>query len=61
VPGGIALRTAARSRAADIEAAPQEALNVDIAGSGNIRLLSDPAVVHTDIKGSGRVIRASSR
>ena len=45
----------------DIEAAPQDALNVDIAGSGNLRLLSDPAQIHTDIKGSGHIIRASGQ
>jgi hypothetical protein len=43
----------------NIEAAPQDEVNVDIAGSGDVRLLSDPPQVHTNIMGSGRVIRAS--
>jgi hypothetical protein len=45
----------------NIEAAPQYEVNVDIAGSGDVRLLSDPAQVHTNIMGSGRVIRASGQ
>jgi hypothetical protein len=45
----------------NIEAAPQDEVNVDIAGSGDVRLLSDPPQVHTNIMGSGRVIRASGR
>ncbi len=40
------------------EAAPQDEVNIDIAGSGDVRLLSDPERMHTDIAGSGRVIRA---
>jgi hypothetical protein len=45
----------------NIEAAPRDEVNVDIAGSGDVRLLSDPGQVHTNIMGSGRVIRASSQ
>ena len=45
----------------DIEAAPQDEVNVDIAGAGEVRLLSDPPQVHTNIMGSGRVIRAADR
>ena len=45
----------------DIEAAPRDELNVTIAGSGDVRLLSDPAQVHTNITGSGRVIRVSGQ
>jgi hypothetical protein len=45
----------------NIEAAPRDEINVDIAGSGDVRLLSDPAQVHTNIMGSGRVIRASGQ
>jgi hypothetical protein len=45
----------------DIEAAPRDELNVTIAGSGDVRLLSDPAQVHTKITGSGRVIRVSGQ
>jgi hypothetical protein len=45
----------------DIEAGPQDEINVNIAGSGHVRLLSDPAEVHTSIVGSGGIIRASVR
>jgi hypothetical protein len=45
----------------NIEAAPQDEVNVEIAGSGDVRLLSDPARVHTNIMGSGRIIRASDQ
>jgi hypothetical protein len=45
----------------NIEAAPQDEVNVNIAGSGDVRLLSDPPQVHTDIHGSGRVIRAAGQ
>ena len=45
----------------DIEAGPQDEINVNIAGSGQVRLLSDPAQVHTNIIGSGSVARASAR
>jgi hypothetical protein len=45
----------------NVEAAPQYEVNVDIAGSGDVRLLSDPAQVHTNIMGSGRMIRASGQ
>ena len=45
----------------DVEAGPQDEINVNIAGSGNVRLLSDPAQVHTSIVGSGRITRASGR
>jgi hypothetical protein len=45
----------------NIEAAPQDEVNVNIAGSGDVRLLSDPPQVHTDIHGSGRVIRAAAQ
>lgn len=45
----------------NIEAAPQDQVNVDIAGAGDVRLLSNPAQVHTNIMGSGRVIRASGQ
>jgi hypothetical protein len=45
----------------NIEAAPRDELNVTIAGSGDVRLLSDPAQVHTNITGSGRVIRVSGQ
>ena len=43
----------------NIEAAPQDEVNVDIAGSGDVRLLSNPPQVHTNIMGSGRVIRSA--
>jgi Putative auto-transporter adhesin, head GIN domain len=45
----------------DIEAGPQDEINVNIAGSGHVRLLSDPAQVHTSIMGSGGITRASVR
>ena len=45
----------------NIEAAPQDELNVKIAGSGDVRLLSNPPQVHTNIHGSGRVIRAAGQ
>jgi hypothetical protein len=45
----------------NVEAAPRDALNVTIAGSGELRLLSDPPQVHTNIMGSGRVIRVSGQ
>jgi hypothetical protein len=45
----------------DIEAGPQDEINVNIAGSGHVRLLSDPAEVHTSIVGSGGITRASVR
>lgn len=45
----------------DIEAGPQDEINVNIAGSGHVRLLSDPAEVHTSIMGSGGITRASVR
>ena len=49
------------SGSGNIEAAPQEEVNVDIAGSGDVRLLSNPPQVHTNIMGSGRVIRAAGQ
>lgn len=45
----------------NIEAAPRDEANVTIAGSGDVRLFSDPAQVHTNIMGSGRVIRVSGQ
>ena len=45
----------------NIEAAPRDELSVTIAGSGDVRLLSDPAQVHTNITGSGRVIHVSGQ
>jgi Putative auto-transporter adhesin, head GIN domain len=45
----------------NVEAAPQDEINIDIAGSGNVRLLSDPAEVHTHISGSGRLVRSRGR
>jgi hypothetical protein len=45
----------------DVEAGPQDEINVNIAGSGDVRLLSDPAQVHTSIAGSGRITRADDR
>jgi hypothetical protein len=45
----------------NVEAAPRDEVNVTIAGAGDVRLLSDPAQVHTNIMGSGRVIRVSGQ
>lgn len=43
------------SGSGNVEAAPQDDANVRIAGSGNVRLLTRPARLHTHIAGSGRI------
>lgn len=39
-----------------VEVAPEESLNVDLAGSGTIYLRSEPKKIETSIRGSGRII-----
>ena len=38
-----------------VDAAPREVADIDISGSGEVRLFSRPAEGHTNIQGSGRV------
>ena len=42
-----------------VEAAPKDAADVGISGSGDVRLLTRPASLHSKVSGSGRVTQAS--
>ncbi len=45
----------------DAEAGPTESAKINMAGSGNMRLLSRPARIESNIHGSGRIIHAPPR
>jgi hypothetical protein len=48
------------SGSGDVEAAPRDAADVSISGSGTVRLLTRPARLKTHISGSGRVLQPSA-
>ena len=58
--GGLAAKNADVNIAGSgkVEIAPQESLNVDIAGSGTIYLRSEPKKMETSIHGSGHIVHA---
>jgi hypothetical protein len=47
------------SGSGNAEAAPQDAANIVISGSGNVRLLSRPAQLTSRVSGSGRINQAA--
>jgi len=46
------------SGSGSIEAAPTEIADIDLSGSGNVRLLTHPAQVRSHVSGSGRITQA---
>ena len=46
------------SGSGNVEAAPTEIADIDLSGSGNVRLLTHPAQVRSHVSGSGRITQA---
>ena len=46
------------SGSGSIEAAPTEVADIDLSGSGNVRLLSHPTQLRSHVAGSGRITQA---
>jgi hypothetical protein len=51
--------TAKISGSGNVEAAPKEAADITISGSGNVRLVSRPARLNSHVSGSGRITQSS--
>jgi hypothetical protein len=51
--------TAKISGSGNVEAAPRDAADIHISGSGDVRLLSHPARLKSHVAGSGRITQAS--
>jgi hypothetical protein len=51
--------TAKISGSGNVEAAPKDAADIHISGSGDVRLLSHPARLRSHVAGSGRITQAS--
>jgi Putative auto-transporter adhesin, head GIN domain len=51
--------TAKISGSGNVEAAPKDAADIHISGSGDVRLLSHPARLKSHVAGSGRITQAS--
>jgi hypothetical protein len=43
------------SGSGNIEAAPTESADIDLSGSGNVRLLTHPTQLRSHVSGSGRI------
>jgi len=46
------------SGSGDVEAAPKDVADINVSGSGNVRLLTRPSQLHSHVAGSGRITQA---